>query len=121
MPQVRANGIDIEYESFGRKADPAVLLIMGYAAQLTMWPVAFCEGLAARGFRIVRFDNRDAGLSTHLSQLGVPNVGEAMMKAMMGQKVGATYTLDDMAADAVGLLDALGIDSAHMVGASMGG
>ena len=121
MPQVRANGIDIEFESFGRKTDPAVLLIMGYAAQLTMWPVPFCEGLAARGFRVVRFDNRDVGRSTHLSQLGVPNVGEAMMKAMMGQKVDAPYTLDDMAADAIGLLDALEIGSAHIVGASMGG
>jgi len=121
MPQVRANGIDIEYESFGRKSDPAVLLIMGYAAQMTMWPVALCEGLAARGFRVIRFDNRDAGLSTHLSQLGVPNVADAMMKFATGQKVDAPYTLDDMAADTVGLMDALEIGSAHIVGASMGG
>jgi pimeloyl-ACP methyl ester carboxylesterase len=121
MPQVRANGIDIEYESFGRKTDAAVLLIMGYAAQMTMWPVALCEGLAARGFRVIRFDNRDVGLSTHLSQLGVPNVADAMMKFMTGQKVDAPYTLDDMAADTVGLMDALEIGSAHIVGASMGG
>jgi pimeloyl-ACP methyl ester carboxylesterase len=121
MPQVRANGIDIEYESFGRKSDPAALLIMGYAAQMTMWPVALCEGLAARGFHVIRFDNRDAGLSTHLSQLGVPNIGEAMAKFMTGQKVEAPYTLDDMAADTVGLMDALEIGSAHIVGASMGG
>jgi pimeloyl-ACP methyl ester carboxylesterase len=121
MPQVQANGIDIEYESFGRKTDPAVVLIMGYAAQMTMWPVALCEGLATRGFRVIRFDNRDAGLSTHLSQLGVPNIGEAFIKAATGQKVDAPYTLNNMAADTVGLLDALGIGSAHMVGASMGG
>jgi len=121
MPQVRTNGIDIDYESFGRKTDPAVVLIMGYAAQMTMWPVALCEGLAARGFRVIRFDNRDVGLSTHLSQLGVPNVGEAFMRAAVGQKLDPPYTLDDMAADTVGLLDALGIDKAHMVGASMGG
>jgi pimeloyl-ACP methyl ester carboxylesterase len=121
MPQVHANGIDIEYESFGRRSDPAVIFIMGYAAQMTLWPVALCEGLAARGFRVIRFDNRDAGLSTHFSQLGVPNVAEAFMKVAMGQKVAAPYSLDDMAADTVGLMDALGIDSAHIVGASMGG
>jgi pimeloyl-ACP methyl ester carboxylesterase len=121
MPQVQANGIDIEYQSFGRKTDPAVVLIMGYAAQMTMWPVALCEGLATRGFRVIRFDNRDAGLSTHLSQLGVPNIGEAFLKAATGQKVDAPYTLNNMAADTIGLLDALGIGSAHMIGASMGG
>lgn len=121
MPQVKANGIDIEYESFGRDSDPAILLIMGFSAQMTMWPTAFCEGLAAKGFRVIRFDNRDIGLSTHLSQLGAPNIGEAMMKAMSGQPVDAPYLLDDMAKDAVSLLDALGIKRAHIVGASMGG
>lgn len=121
MPQARSNGIDIEYEAFGRKTDPAVLLIMGFSGQLTMWPLTLCEGLAQRGFHVIRFDNRDVGKSTRLSHLGVPNVGEAIMKAMSGQTVDAPYLLDDMAADAVGLLDALGIDSAHIIGASMGG
>jgi pimeloyl-ACP methyl ester carboxylesterase len=121
MPQVRANGIDIEYETFGRKTDPALLLIMGFSAQLTMWPVALCEGLAAQGFYVIRFDNRDVGKSTHLSHLGAPNVPETMMKAMSGQAVNAPYQLEDMANDAVGLLDALGIERAHIVGASMGG
>ncbi len=122
MPQMRANGIDIEYETFGRKTDPALLLIMGFSAQMTMWPVKLCEGLADRGFYVIRFDNRDIGKSTHLVGLGVPNVGEAMAKMMSGQSVtNAPYTLDDMAADAVGLLDGLGIKSAHIVGASMGG
>lgn len=121
MPQVRANGIDLEYETFGRAADPALLLIMGFSAQLTMWPSALCEGLARRGFRVIRFDNRDVGKSTHLSQLGAPNIGEAMMKAMSGQPVDAPYLLDDMAKDAVSLLDGLGIKRAHIVGASMGG
>jgi pimeloyl-ACP methyl ester carboxylesterase len=121
MPQVRANGIDIEYESFGRRSDPAVILIMGYAAQMTLWPVALCEGLAARGFRVIRFDNRDAGLSTHLSEMGAPSVAEAFMKVAMGLKVAAPYSLDDMAADTIGLMEALGIDNAHIVGASMGG
>lgn len=121
MPQIRANGIDIEYETFGRKTDPALLLIMGFSAQLTMWPVALCEGLAARGFFVIRFDNRDVGKSTHLSHLGAPNIQETMMKAMSGQAVNAPYELEDMANDAVGLLDALGIERAHIVGASMGG
>jgi pimeloyl-ACP methyl ester carboxylesterase len=121
MPQAGANGITIEYESFGRESDPVILLIMGFSAQLTMWPVSLCEGLASKGFQVVRFDNRDIGKSTHLSQLGAPNVGEAMMKLMSGQPVEAPYLLDDMAKDAVGLLDALGIKRAHIVGASMGG
>jgi pimeloyl-ACP methyl ester carboxylesterase len=121
MPQAQANGITIEYESFGRASDPAVLLIMGFSAQMTMWPDAFCKGLAERGFRVIRFDNRDIGKSTHLTNLGTPNVPEAMMKMMFGQPVTAPYQLEDMAADATGLLDALGIDSAHIVGASMGG
>jgi pimeloyl-ACP methyl ester carboxylesterase len=121
MPQVKANGIQIEYESFGRQSDPVILLIMGFAAQLIMWPVALCEGLAARGFRVIRFDNRDAGKSTHLSQLGAPNAMEAMAKRMSGQPVDAPYTLDDMAQDAASLLDALNIPRAHIVGASMGG
>jgi pimeloyl-ACP methyl ester carboxylesterase len=121
MPQVRANGIDIEYESFGHDSDPVVLLIMGFSAQLTMWQRAFCEQLAAKGFCVIRFDNRDIGKSTHLAHLGAPSVQDIMMKRMSGQPVTAPYLLDDMAADAVGLLDALGIKSAHIVGASMGG
>ncbi len=121
MPKIRANGIDIEYESFGRQGGPTVLLIMGFAAQLTMWPVAFCEGLAAKGFRVIRFDNRDIGKSTHLAHLGAPNVQEAMTKMMTGEPVIAPYQLDDMATDSVGLLKALDIPQAHIVGASMGG
>ena len=122
MPQVNANGLDIEYESFGRESDPAILLIMGFSAQMTMWPTALCQGLADLGFRVIRFDNRDVGKSTHLIGKGAPNPMEAMAKIMSGQPVTmAPYTLDDMAADAVGVLDALGIERAHIVGASMGG
>ncbi|HEY5048705.1 MAG TPA: alpha/beta hydrolase [Rhizomicrobium sp.] len=121
MPNIAANGIDIEYESFGRDGDPAVLLIMGFASQLTLWPVSFCEGLAAMGFRVIRFDNRDIGKSSHLMHLGVPNVPEALAKMISGQLVAATYRLDDMAADAAELLKALDIPHAHIVGASMGG
>jgi pimeloyl-ACP methyl ester carboxylesterase len=121
MPQIRANGIDFEYDSFGRESHPAILLIMGFSAQMIMWPVAFCEGLVTKGFRVVRFDNRDIGKSTHLMQLGTPNIQEAMMKLASGEPYAAPYTLDDMALDAVALLKALDIPSAHIVGASMGG
>ena len=122
MPQAKVRDLTIEYESFGRENNPAILLIMGFSAQMTVWPVSFCQGLAAKGFRLIRFDNRDIGKSTHLSHLGAPNVPEAMMKLMSGQPVtGAAYLLEDMADDAAGLLDALHIRRAHIVGASMGG
>lgn len=121
MARVKANGIEIEYETIGAKADPALLLIMGLGAQLTLWPEALCEGLASRGFFVVRYDNRDVGLSTDFGKAGVPNLLEAFGRLMKGEKVDAPYLLNDMAADAIGLLDALDIDRAHMVGASMGG
>ncbi len=121
MPRVHANGIDIEYESFGRENDPAILLIMGFGAQLTVWPRAFCEGLAGRGFRVIRFDNRDAGKSTHLANKGTPDVPKLLAQMAAGEPIAAPYLLSDMAADSVALLDALGIARAHIVGASMGG
>ncbi|MFG1993142.1 alpha/beta fold hydrolase [Actinoplanes sp. NPDC048988] len=107
MPDVRANGIDLRYETVGDPARPALLLIMGLGAQLIDWPFEFCEGLAARGFHVILFDNRDAGLSTSFDDLGVPTK--------------APYLLSDMAADTAALLKALDIDKAHVVGASMGG
>ena len=121
MPQVRANGIDTEYESFGRESDPLILLIMGFAAQLIFWPEALCEGLAARGFRVVRFDNRDIGKSTHLADLPAPDPRALMAEVMAGKRPEVPYALDDMADDAVGLMDALRVERAHIVGASMGG
>ncbi|HEY1721642.1 MAG TPA: alpha/beta hydrolase [Magnetospirillaceae bacterium] len=121
MPQVKANGIEIEYESFGNEADPVVLLIHGFAAQMTLWPVALCEGLVARGFRVIRFDNRDVGKSTHLLDKNAPQLREVIAQVVAGQNPLVPYRLEDMAADAVGLLDALGIKQAHIVGASMGG
>ena len=121
MPQVKANGLSFEYESFGRENDPAILMIMGFSAQMTMWPVELCEGLASRGYRVVRFDNRDIGLSQKLESAPEVNVAESFMKAAMGQPIASPYTLNDMAADAAGILDALGIGKAHIVGASMGG
>lgn len=121
MARVKANGIEIEYETFGAKRDPALLLIMGLGAQLTLWPDSLCQSLASRGFFVVRYDNRDVGLSTDFGAAGIPNLMEAFAKLMKGEKLDAPYLLSDMAADATGLLDALDIDRAHMVGASMGG
>jgi pimeloyl-ACP methyl ester carboxylesterase len=121
MAQVRANGMDIEVESFGRESDPAVLLVMGFGAQLTLWRESFCEGLAAKGLRVIRFDNRDVGKSTHLMDAGAPDIAALMAAAAQGQPLKTPYVLDDMAADAAGVLDALGIGRAHIVGASMGG
>ena len=121
MAQIKANSIDIEFESFGRADDPAVLLIGGIYTQLTWWHDSLCHGLAAKGFRVIRFDNRDAGKSTHLTALGAPAIPQLMAKLMSGQKVELPYSLNDMAADAAGLLEALGVDRAHIVGHSMGG
>ena len=120
--RARANGIELCWDSFGDDGAPPMLLIMGLAAQMIAWHDEFCALLAARGFRVIRFDNRDIGLSTRFDSAGVPNVGAALAAAMQGEPVtGAPYRLSDMAADAFGLLDALGIERAHVVGASMGG
>jgi pimeloyl-ACP methyl ester carboxylesterase len=117
MPNAAANGITIEYDTIGDAADPALLLVMGLGAQLTAWPDGFCERLAGRGFHVVRYDNRDVGLSSKITDGPRPNV----VAGFAGDTSSASYTLEDMAADGMGLLDALGIDSAHVVGASMGG
>ena len=109
--------IEIAYERFGDPSAPPVLLIMGLGAQMLGWHDDFCEALVAHGLHVVRFDNRDVGLSTHLATAPVPN----FFAALAGDLASASYTLSDMAADAVGLLDALGLEAAHIVGASMGG
>jgi pimeloyl-ACP methyl ester carboxylesterase len=113
----QANGIEIAYETFGDPADPALLLIMGLSTQLLHWREDFCRMLAGRGFHVVRFDNRDVGLSTKMDEAQPPDV----VAALQGDTSSASYTLDDMADDTAGLLDALGIHAAHVVGASMGG
>jgi pimeloyl-ACP methyl ester carboxylesterase len=121
MPRARTNGIEIEYEVFGSSDATPLLLVMGLGAQMIFWDEEFCEGLAERGHRVIRFDNRDVGRSTILEAAGVPNVLAAMAASQAGGRVEAPYTLDDMADDAAGLLDALELDAAHVVGASMGG
>jgi len=110
-------GINIAYQRLGNRDAPVVLLIMGVAAQLIHWPDAFCRALADAGLQVIRFDNRDAGRSTHMTGAPAPN----LPAALAGDLSSVSYTLSDMAADAVGLLDALGIQKAHVVGASMGG
>jgi pimeloyl-ACP methyl ester carboxylesterase len=116
MPRAHANGIEIEYETFGEPSSAPMLLIMGLGAQMISWDEDFCSQLAARGFHVIRFDNRDSGLSTLMKAAGPPDLAAAIS----GNPQPA-YSLDDLAADAVGVLDALGIRAAHVVGASMGG
>lgn len=114
------NGIEIAYDIFGDDGAPPILLIMGYTSQMIVWDAPFCEALASRGYRVIRFDNRDVGLSTKLDHKGVPDI-EAILKGGPDNRVEIPYTLLDMATDAVGLLDVLGIGSAHIAGVSMGG
>ena len=123
MTAMRAlsNGIEIEFETFGDAGDPPLLLVMGLGAQLLSWDVELCESLVDRGFYVIRFDNRDVGLSTKVPVDENLDVMAEMMKALAGEAPAAPYLLADMAADTVGLLDHLGIDRVHLVGASMGG
>ncbi|NUW33100.1 alpha/beta fold hydrolase [Nonomuraea sp. SMC257] len=110
-------GIEVTYERLGDPADPPVLLIMGGGGQLIHWPDGFCRSLVSHRLHVIRFDNRDAGLSTHFHDAPVPD----LPAVLSGDLSSVSYTLADMAADTVGLLDALGLESAHLVGASMGG
>lgn len=121
MASVDINGITITYESSGDPGGPAVLLNMGLALQLISWPYEFVDGLVQRGYRVIRYDNRDAGLSSQFDHLGAPNLWLAYLRHVFGWRQRAAYTLHDMAGDAVGLLDALGVAAAHIVGVSMGG
>lgn len=120
MPNVRANGISIEYDEFGGRDATPLLLIMGLGGQMVMWHEMLCNRIVDRGFRVIRYDNRDVGLSTKFQE-ACPNPAQLVAEVFQGKSVKPPYTLDDMAGDAAGLLEGLGVPSAHVVGASMGG
>jgi len=121
MATIHANGIDLCYVRHGNPHDPCVLLVMGLGMQLIAWPDDFVEGLVEQGYQVICFDNRDVGLSSKISAGGKPSLGLAYLKSKLGLRVRSAYTLDDMADDALGLLDALTIAKAHVIGVSMGG
>jgi pimeloyl-ACP methyl ester carboxylesterase len=121
MARTPANPIAIEHETFGEPTAPPVLLIMGLGGQLIHWDEAFCRLIADLGRYVIRFDNRDVGLSTKLDDLHAPDTRQSVFARLEGRSLSAPYTLDDMADDAVRLLDWLGIVQAHVVGTSMGG
>jgi pimeloyl-ACP methyl ester carboxylesterase len=116
LGRVAANGIELAYETFGDPGAPPVVLIMGLATQMIAWPDEMCEGLAQRGFFVVRFDNRDVGESTHLRNLPPPRLADIVVRRRP-----PPYSIGDMAADVAGLIDGLGLGQVHLVGASMGG
>ena len=117
--KIEANGLQIEVEDTGGSGTP-VLLVMGLGGQLIHWPAALVQSLVGAGYRVIRFDNRDSGLSTHFTQHGAPAIPWIALRAWLGAKPRAPYALADMAADALGVLDALGVQRAHIVGLSMG-
>lgn len=121
MPQITANGLQLEYEDYGDKSAPPILLVMGLGAQLTLWPMELVDALVERGFRVIRYDNRDIGLSHKFEGAKAPGILKLMIFSKFGLPIRTPYSLADMAADGAALLDALGIEKAHIVGASMGG
>ena len=121
MPKIKANGIEIEYDCFGNNEAEAVLLISGLGTQMIRWSETFCQLLANQGYRVIRFDNRDAGLSTHFDSASMPDLVAIADAVSRGDTPDVAYTLFDMAKDAISLLDALKIKRAHVVGRSMGG
>lgn len=121
MPTITANGVTIAYETHGDPANPPLLLVMGLGAQLTLWPIELVDALVARGYHVIRHDNRDIGLSEKFTGHAVPNPRKVALMRLVGLRARLPYRLADMAADAAALLDALGIERAHVVGASMGG
>ncbi len=119
--QLATNGISLEVEDHGSVQGEPLLLVMGLGMQLVAWHAEFVASLVARGYRVIRFDNRDIGLSQRFDHLGLPNLALDSLKFAVGLKVASPYTVADMADDAAGVLDALGIPAAHVCGASMGG
>jgi pimeloyl-ACP methyl ester carboxylesterase len=121
MPHVQANGLDLYYESHGPESAEAILLIMGLGAQMSRWSPELIGKLTGAGHRVIAFDNRDVGLSEKLEDAGIPDMHDVAIALRDGKRPEVPYTLEHMAADAAALLDALGIERAHIVGASMGG
>jgi proline iminopeptidase len=121
MPSLNANGIRIAFDTAGDPKAVPLLLVSGLGLQLTAWPDEFIEGLVELGFYVIRFDNRDTGLSTKFEHAGTPNLGLAWLKSLLRWPIRPPYTLEDMADDAIGVLSALGVARAHVVGVSMGG
>ena len=121
MAKAIFNDIQIEYETFGNSSSPSILLIMGLAGQLIHWQKEFCEKLSTRGYHVIRYDNRDSGLSTKFNKVGLTEAMEKVGALFMGEKVWVPYSIEDMASDALGLLDFLNIRQAHICGMSMGG
>ena len=121
MPTTTANNLTLHYDEHGDPSHPPLLLVMGLGAQMTLWPMELVEALVERGFRVIRFDNRDVGLSEKLDGAKAPGIVRHILFRRIGLRPKVPYTLEDMAADGAALLDSLGIERAHVVGASMGG
>jgi pimeloyl-ACP methyl ester carboxylesterase len=117
---IDVKGIRLACDQFGDASHPAILLIMGLGTQMIFWPEIFCQGLADKGYRVLRFDNRDIGLSNKMHDAKIPGIMKMMLYAKLGLTVEVPYKLLDMANDAVGLMDGLNIEKAHIIGASMG-
>ncbi|MCH7303775.1 alpha/beta fold hydrolase [Acinetobacter sp. NIPH 1869] len=121
MNEVSTNNLYFHYDIFGAEHENTILLISGLGTQMIHWRDLFCQMLAKRGFRVIRFDNRDVGLSTHLHDQPAPELGDLIHATQNGENIKIAYTLHDMVKDTVGLLDALAIDQVHIIGRSMGG
>jgi pimeloyl-ACP methyl ester carboxylesterase len=119
--KVAANGIEMVYDTFGEPSAAPMLLVMGLGVQLIAWDEEFCEQLAALGYWVIRFDNRDVGFSTRFDEAGIPDIPAMFQAQIQAEAQVSPYLLKDMADDAVGLLDAIGVERAHVVGVSMGG
>ena len=119
--RVQANGVEIAYDGFGEPGAPPLILIMGFTMPMITWDEKFCEQLACKGYRVIRFDNRDIGHSTWLNDAGIPDIQQIGLSLKEGKSADVPYRLHDMASDVLGLMDALGIESAHIAGMSMGG
>ena len=121
MARIPSNGIEIEFDTFGDSSGRPLLLIMGIGEQMIAWPDDFCRKLADQGHFVIRFDNRDIGLSSKIEDAGIPDIMAARAALREGRQIKAPYILSDMAADAIGLMDALELEKSHVCGFSMGG